>query len=294
MTAVHHRTAEVDGLTVFYREAGPADAPVLLLLHGYPTSSHMFRHLIPALAGPYRVIAPDHIGFGRSSTPGADDFPYTFDALAEVTRGFLAALGVDRYAIYVQDYGAPIGWRLALADPRAVTGVVSQNGNAYEDGFVPEFWEPVWAYGADPGPANEARLRPALEREAVRWQYTHGVPDPSLIAPDTWEHDLALLARPGVDRAQLALFADYASNVALYPAVHAWLRASGVPVLAVWGRNDEIFGPAGAEAFRRDAPDAEILLVDGGHFLLESHLGTVAEAITRFRPRVVAHRARQQ
>ncbi|MEU6483307.1 alpha/beta fold hydrolase [Streptomyces sp. NPDC046887] len=287
MVAVHHRTVDVDGLTVFYREAGPSDAPVLLLLHGYPTSSHMFRHLIPALAGPYRVIAPDHIGFGRSSAPGTSDFSYTFDALAEVTRGFLSALGVHRYAIYVQDYGAPIGWRLALASPEAVTAVVSQNGNAYEDGFVPEFWEPVWAYGARPTPSTEAALRPALGREAVEWQYTHGVPDPSLIDPDAWEHDLALLARPGVDRAQLALFGDYSGNRALYPAVHEWLRSHRVPVLAIWGRNDEIFAAAGAEAFRRDAPDAEIVLLDGGHFLLESHLDTVAAAILRFRPRVL-------
>ncbi|WUX86509.1 alpha/beta hydrolase [Streptomyces sp. NBC_01426] len=278
---------DVDGLTVFYREAGPSDAPVLLLLHGYPTSSHMFRHLIPALAGHYRVIAPDHIGFGRSSAPGVTDFPYTFDALAEVTRGFLAGLGVHRYAIYVQDYGAPIGWRLALADPEAVLAVVSQNGNAYEEGFVPEFWEPIWTYGAHRSPENEAGLRPALGRAAVEWQYTHGVPDPSLIDPDAWEHDLALLARPGVDRAQLALFGDYAGNRALYPAVHDWLRSSRVPVLAIWGRNDEIFASAGAEAFRRDAPDAEIVLLDGGHFLLESHLDAVAEAIIRFRPRVL-------
>ena len=278
---------DVDGLTVFYREAGPADAPVLLLLHGYPTSSHMFRHLIPALAGPYRVIAPDHIGFGRSSAPGTADFSYTFDALAEVTRGFLAALGVHRYAIYVHDYGAPVGWRLALESPESVTAVVSQNGNAYEDGFVPDFWAPVWAYGAQRSAENEALVRPALSREAVEWQYTHGVPDPSLVDPDTWEHDLALLARPGVDRAQLALFADYTSNRALYPRVHAWLRASRVPVLAIWGRNDEIFAPAGAEAFRRDVPDAEIVLLDGGHFLLESHLDEVAAAIIGFRPRVL-------
>ncbi|KOG86765.1 alpha/beta fold hydrolase [Streptomyces varsoviensis] len=287
MVAVHHRTADVDGLTVFYREAGPADAPVLLLLHGYPTSSHMFRHLIPALAGPYRVIAPDHIGFGRSSAPDVSEFDYTFDALAEVTRGFLAAVGVRRYAIYVQDYGAPIGWRLALADPAAVLAVVSQNGNAYEAGFVPDFWAPIWAYGGHRSPENEALLRPALSREAVEWQYTHGVPDPSLIDPDAWEHDLALLARPGVDRAQLALFGDYASNRDRYPAVHEWLRSHRVPVLAIWGRNDEIFGPAGAEAFRRDAPDAEIVLLDGGHFLLESHLDEVAAAILAFRPRVV-------
>ncbi|MER5778267.1 alpha/beta hydrolase [Streptomyces sp. NPDC002039] len=287
MVAVHHRTMDVDGLTVFYREAGPSDAPVLLLLHGYPTSSHMFRRLIPALAGHYRVIAPDHIGFGRSSAPSVTDFPYTFDALAEVTRGFLSGLGVHRYAIYVQDYGAPIGWRLALASPEAVLAVVSQNGNAYEEGFVPDFWEPIWAYGAHRSPENEARLRPALGREAVEWQYTHGVLDPSLIDPDAWEHDLALLARPGVDRAQLALFGDYSGNRALYPAVHDWLRSSRVPVLAIWGRNDEIFASAGAEAFRRDAPDAEILLLDGGHFLLESHPDDVAAAIIRFRPRVL-------
>ncbi|MFF7650312.1 alpha/beta fold hydrolase [Streptomyces sp. NPDC007983] len=286
MVAVHHRTVEVDGLTVFYREAGPADAPVLLLLHGYPTSSHMFRHLIPALAGPYRVIAPDHIGFGRSSAPSVDEFAYTFDALAEVTRRFLAKIDVDRYAIYVQDYGAPVGWRLALADPDAVVAVVSQNGNAYEEGFVPEFWAPVWAYGADPSAEHEAELRPALGREAVEWQYTHGVADRSLVDPDAWEHDLALLARPGVDRAQLALFGDYATNRALYPAVHEWLRSRRVPVLAVWGRNDEIFAPAGAEAFRRDAPDAEILLLDGGHFLLETHLDDVTQAILAFRERV--------
>ncbi|MEU2756689.1 alpha/beta hydrolase [Streptomyces sp. AD16] len=288
MVAVHHRTAEVDGLTVFYREAGPADAPVLLLLHGYPSSSHMFRHLIPALAGPYRVIAPDHIGFGRSSAPDVTEFPYTFEALAEVTGALLAGLGVRRYAVYVQDYGAPIAWRLALASPQALTAVVSQSGNAYEEGFVPEFWAPVWAYGADPGAENEALMRTALGREAVEWQYTHGVPDAEVVDPDAWEHDLALLARPGVDRAQLALFADYQSNRNLYPAVHEWLRSAGVPVLAVWGRNDEIFGPAGAEAFRRDAPDAEILLLDGGHFLLESHLDEVAAAVLRFRPRVLA------
>ncbi|SOD59145.1 Pimeloyl-ACP methyl ester carboxylesterase [Streptomyces zhaozhouensis] len=283
---VYHRAVDVDGLDVFYREAGPADAPVLLLLHGYPTSSHMFRHLIPALAGPYRVIAPDHIGFGRSSAPDAGEFAYTFDALADVTRRFLAALDVRRYALYVQDYGAPVGWRLALAAPESVLAVISQNGNAYEEGFVPEFWEPVWAYGDDRTPENEARVRTALSREAVEWQYTHGVPDPTLIAPDTWEHDLALLARPGVDRAQLALFADYRTNRALYPAVHAWLRAYRVPVLAVWGRNDEIFGPAGAEAFRDDVPDAEVVLLDGGHFLLESHLDEVATAIRDFRPRL--------
>lgn len=283
MTNVHHHTVTIDGLEVFYREAGPQDAPVLLLLHGYPTSSHMFRHLIPALADRYRVIAPDHIGFGRSSAPSADDFTYTFDALTDVTSSFLEAVGVTSYTVYVQDYGAPIAWRLALASPEAVEGVISQNGNAYEEGFVSEFWEPIWAYGADPSPAHEAALRPALAREAIEWQYTHGVPDTSLIAPDAWEHDIALMAREGIDRAQLALFADYVSNRELYPQVHDWLRSSGVPVLAIWGKNDEIFGAAGASAFRKDSPHARVELLDGGHFLLESHLDDVVRIIRDWR-----------
>ena len=283
MAVTHHRTVDVDGLDVFYREAGPEQAPVILLLHGYPTSSHMFRHLLPALAGTYRVIAPDHIGFGRSSAPDVQDFEYTFDSLTRLTQGFLDALGVETYTVYVQDYGAPIAWRLALADPAAITGVISQNGNAYEEGFVPEFWAPIWAYGEEPSAENEAALRPALEREAIRWQYTHGVPDPTTVDPDAWEHDLRTLERPGVDRAQLALFGDYASNRALYPQVQQWLRSSGVPVLAVWGRNDEIFAAAGAEAFRRDAPSARIELLDGGHFLLESHLDEVARIILDWR-----------
>jgi pimeloyl-ACP methyl ester carboxylesterase len=279
MVAVHHRIVSVDGLDVFWREAGPADAPVLLLLHGYPSSSHMFRHLIPALGDRYRVIAPDHIGFGRSSAPSADDFDYSFAALADVTGRFLSTIGLTRYTIYVQDYGAPVGWRLALADPDAVEGVVSQNGNAYEDGFVPDFWDPIWADAAERTDATRDALRPALGREAVEWQYTHGVPDPTTVDPDAWEHDLALLARPGQDDVQLDLFRDYATNRELYPAVHAWLRESGVPVLAIWGRNDEIFAAAGAEAFRRDAPGAQVELVDGGHFLLESHLDLVATTL---------------
>jgi pimeloyl-ACP methyl ester carboxylesterase len=279
MTTVHHRTVSVDGLDVFYREAGAADAPVVLLLHGYPTSSHMFRHLIPALADRYRVIAPDHIGFGRSSAPSVDDFDYTFAALAEVTGRFLAAVGVDEYAIYVQDYGAPVGWRLALDHPEAVTGVISQNGNAYEEGFVPSFWDPIWADAAERTAETRDALRPALGRDAVEWQYTHGVPDPSTVDPDAWEHDLALLARPGQDDVQLALFRDYATNRDLYPAVHDWLRDSRVPVLAIWGRHDEIFAAAGAAAFRQDSPDARVELVDGGHFLLESHLDVVAATV---------------
>ncbi|MFF2633830.1 alpha/beta fold hydrolase [Microbacterium sp. NPDC058021] len=283
MPTVHHRTIRVDDLDVFYREAGPADAPVLLLLHGYPTSSHMFRHLIPALADRYRVIAPDHIGFGRSSAPAVDDFPYTFDALADVTARFLEEVGVTRYTVYVQDYGAPVAWRLALRDPAAIEGIISQNGNAYVEGFVDDFWAPIWAYGADPSPENESALRPALERAAVEWQYTHGVPDPTTVDPDAWEHDIALLRRPGVDRAQLHLFGDYATNRELYPRLHTWLRETQVPVLAVWGRNDEIFDAAGAEAFRRDVPNARIELLDAGHFLLESNLDDVVEIIRDWR-----------
>ncbi|MGC2977873.1 alpha/beta fold hydrolase [Brevibacterium sp. FAM 25378] len=283
MSLVHHRTVSIDGMDVFYREAGPQDAPVILLLHGYPTSSHMFRHLIPALADQYRVIAPDHIGFGRSSAPSVEEFDYTFDALAKVTASLLDTLGVTNYTVYVHDYGAPIAWRLALRDPDSIEGVISQNGNAYEEGFVPEFWEPIWAYANDPSASNERALRPALEREAIHWQYTHGVPDVTTVSPDAWELDIALMARPGVDRAQLALFADYASNRPLYPKVHQWLRTNEVPVLAVWGKNDEIFGPAGATAFLRHAPNARIELIDGGHFVLESHLDEVVEIIHDWR-----------
>lgn len=283
MVAVHHRESIVDGWKVFYREAGPADAPVMLLLHGYPTSSHMFRHLIPALADRYHVIAPDHIGFGRSSAPGVDEFEYTFRELARITRAFLTSVSVDRFTVYAQDYGAPIAWRLALENPDAVEGVISQNGNAYDEGFVPDFWAPIWAYGQDPSRENEEALRPALAREAVEWQYLHGVPDPSVVDPDAWEHDIALLGRPGNDLVQLALFADYHTNRALYPRFHEWLRTSQVPVLAIWGCNDQIFGPAGAEAFRRDATDPRIELLDGGHFLLESHLDDVVAAVRDWR-----------
>lgn len=283
MVHVHHRTVSIDGLDVFWREAGRADAPVLLLLHGYPASSHMFRHLIPALADRYRLVAPDHIGFGRSSTPSVADFEYTFDNLTAVTRRFLETIGVKQYTIYVQDYGAPIGWRLALADPSAVEGVISQNGNAYEEGFVPAFWDPIWADAAGRSVETQEALLPALGRDAVEWQYTHGVPDPSLVDPDAWEHDLSLLSREGQDRLQLSLFRDYASNRRIYPAVHEWLRSSQVPVLAIWGKNDEIFAAAGAEAFRRDAPNAQIELVDGGHFLLESDLELVVDAIREWR-----------
>jgi pimeloyl-ACP methyl ester carboxylesterase len=253
-----------------------------VLLHGFPTSSHMFRHLIPALADRYHVTAPDHIGFGYSAMPTVDEFDYTFDALADVTAGLLDQLGIDRYAIYVQDYGAPIGWRLALRDPDRITAIISQNGNAYTDGFVKQFWDGLFAYASAPGPDTEPPVRAALSPDSTRWQYLHGVPDPSLVSPDTWTLDQALLDRPGNDEIQLGLFRDYPTNVDLYPAVHEYFRTSQVPLLAVWGARDEIFSPDGARAFARDLPDAEIHLFDTGHFALESHLDAITGYIRGF------------
>ncbi|MGW1836929.1 alpha/beta fold hydrolase [Streptomyces sp. NPDC002067] len=283
MTEIHHRFATVRGHRLFYREAGPREAPALVLLHGFPTSSRMFRHLIPALADRFHLIAPDHLGFGRSDAPPADTFPYTFDALADLTEALLTHLGIARYAVYVQDYGAPLAWRLALRTPEAVTAVITQNGNAYEDGFVPGFWDPLWAYAADPGPRTEPAVRTALTLDAIRWQYLHGVARPELVDPDTWTTDHHEISRPGNDLVQLALFRDYATNRPLYPRLHTYFRESQVPLLAVWGANDEIFGPEGAHAFARDLPGAEIHLVPGGgHFLLESHLDTVAGYVRGF------------
>jgi pimeloyl-ACP methyl ester carboxylesterase len=282
MTTVHHRYCTVEGQQMFYREAGPPAAPAIVLLHGFPASSFMFRNLIPSLAGQYRVIAPDHLGFGFSDTPPADDFHYTFDALASLTGALLRQLGVTRYAMYVQDYGAPIGWRLALADPAAVTAIVTQNGNGYEAGFTEDFWQPVREYWHQQNPHTEQALRGALTLEAIRWQYLHGVPDESVVSPDTWHHDFDLVSRPGSDAIQLRLFADYATNIPLYSYLHAYLRDSRVPLLAVWGRNDEIFGPDGARAFAEDAHRAEIHLLDGGHFLLESQLDAAVGCILPF------------
>jgi pimeloyl-ACP methyl ester carboxylesterase len=288
MTSVHHRYATVGGQKLFYREAGPADAPAVVLLHGFPASSFMFRDLIPPLADRYHLIAPDYLGFGLSDAPPAGEFGYSFDALASLTAGLLGQLGVTRYAMYVHDYGAPVGWRLALADPGAVSAIITQNGNGYEAGFGEEFWKPVRAYWQDQNPQTEAPIRQALTLEAIRWQYLQGVPDQSLVSPDTWYHDHALVSRPGNDLVQLALFADYATNLPLYPRLHAYLRDSRVPLLAVWGRNDHIFVPAGALAFADDAPGAEIRLLDGGHFLLESHLDAAADLIRGFLERTVA------
>jgi pimeloyl-ACP methyl ester carboxylesterase len=282
MATVHHRYATIDGHRLFYREAGDAAAPTLVLLHGFPTSSYMFRHLIPALADEYHVVAPDHLGFGLSDAPPVDEFDYTFDGLTASTAGLLRNLGVERYAMYVQDYGAPIGWRLALGDPSAITAIISQNGNAYDAGFVESFWKTVWDYQTAPTGEAEAAVRKFFTLEATQWQYVTGVQDQTLVDPGSWYHDFALLSRPGNDEVQLALFRDYATNSPLYPRVQQYFRERRVPLLAVWGRGDEIFGPAGAEAFAADLPYADIHLLDGGHFLLESALDEVTGLIRKF------------
>jgi pimeloyl-ACP methyl ester carboxylesterase len=287
MHAIHYRYATVDGQRLFYREAGAADAPAIVLLHGFPASSFMFRDLIPLLADRYHVIAPDHLGFGLSDAPPAGDFGYTFDALAALTAGLLRQAGVTRYAMLVQDYGAPVGWRLALNDPEAVTAIITQNGNGYEVGFIEDFWKLVRELWRDRNPQTEGALRQVMTMDAIRWLYLQGVPDESLVSPETWEHDFALVSRPGNDLVQLALFADYATNLPLYPRLHAWLRAHPVPLLAVWGRNDPTFAPEGALAFAADAPGAEICLLDGGHFLLESHLHAAAGIIRGFLARAL-------
>jgi pimeloyl-ACP methyl ester carboxylesterase len=286
MPAVHYRYLTVDGHRLFFREAGDPHAPALVLLHGFPTSSYMFRELVPALADRYHVIAPDHLGFGLSDAPSVEQFDYTFDALTALTQGLLRELGIDRYAMYVQDYGAPIGWRLALDNPTAITAIISQSGNAYDAGFVESFWKVVNAYQSEQTAETEAAVRQFLTLDATRWQYLTGVPDETLVNPESWYHDYTLLSRPGNDNVQLTLLRDYASNSPLYPRVHEYFRSSKVPLLAVWGRGDEIFGPAGAQAFADDLPDAEIHLLDGGHFLLESALDQVAGLIQSFLAKV--------
>jgi pimeloyl-ACP methyl ester carboxylesterase len=284
---VRYRTVDVDGHRVFYREAGDATRPALLLLHGFPTSSHMFRDLIPRLADRFHLIAPDLPGFGFSDAPDRAQFRYTFDHLATVIAGFTDAIGLQRYAIYVFDYGAPVGFRLALARPERVTAIVSQNGNAYEEGLSGD-WSPIQRYWQEPNAANREALRAQLTPEATKWQYVHGVSDEALVAPESYTLDSALLARPGNDEIQLDLFLDYASNVALYPAFHAYFATRKPPFLAVWGRNDPFFLPPGAEAFRRDNPNAEVHFYDTGHFALETHAADIADAIRGFLGRVVA------
>jgi pimeloyl-ACP methyl ester carboxylesterase len=273
---IHYRTIDTAGHRVFYREAGDATNPTLLLLHGFPTSSHMYRNLIPLLADRFHLVAPDLPGFGHTTSPAG--FAHTFGNLAEVIKGFTDAIQLDRYALYVFDYGAPVGFRLALARPDRVTAIVSQNGNAYQEGLSTN-WDPIQRYWREPTPENRDSLRTLLTLESTKWQYVHGVPDASLVSPDGYTLDHALLARPGNAEIQLDLFRDYATNVALYPQFQAYLRTRQPPLLAVWGRNDPFFLPAGAEAYRRDNPNAVVRLLDTGHFALETHAGEIASAV---------------
>ncbi|MEV0618895.1 alpha/beta hydrolase [Nonomuraea sp. NPDC050404] len=284
--AVRHRTATVDGRTVFYREAGDPAAPSLVLLHGFPTSSHMFRALMSDLADRFHLIAPDHIGFGYSDAPAVTDFDYSFDNLAAVTTGLLDRLGLDRFALYVMDYGAPIGLRIASRQPHRITGLIVQSGNAYNEGFTP-FWEGLFAYARDRA-AHEPAMRKMLEPEATRWQYTHGVPADRLdrLTPDTWTLDQALLERPGNKEVQLQLFFDYQTNLPLYATFQEYFRTHRPPMLITWGEHDEIFGADGARAYTRDLPDAELHLLDAGHFALETHGEEIAGLIRDFLGRI--------
>ena len=280
---VQFRTAAVDGHQIFYREAGDPQRPTLLLLHGFPSSSHMFRDLIPLLQDQFHIVAPDLPGFGFTVVDPSRPFTYSFDALAQVIQRFTDAIGLTRYALYVFDYGAPVGFRLARARPDRVTAIISQNGNAYEEGLSAG-WGPVQAYWRDPTPANRDALRSMQTLETTRWQYTHGAADPTQVAPESYTLDAALMARPGNDEIQLDLFGDYKSNVALYPAFQAYFRTHKPPFLAVWGRNDPFFLPPGAEAFKRDIPDATVQFFDTGHFALETHAVEIAAAILAFFP----------
>ena len=282
---ISYRTVAVDGLKVFFREAGDPRASAVLLLHGFPTSSHMYRELIPVLADRYHVVAPDLPGFGFTEAPDRERFKYSFDHLAEVMDRFTEVIGLRRYALYVFDYGAPVGFRLAVRHPERVAALISQNGNAYEEGLS-ENWNPIQAYWKDPSPQNREALRAFLTPETTEWQYTHGAADPERLSPDSWTLDSALLARPGNDEIQLDLFGDYQSNIALYPKFQEYFRNSRPPLLAVWGKNDPFFLPAGAEAFRRDNPRAEIHLLDAGHFALESRGPEIAVIIFNFLARM--------
>jgi len=281
MPTIHYRTADVDGLNVFYREAGTRAAPKLLLLHGFPSASHMFRDLIPLLADRFHIVAPDLPGFGRSDMPSRTDFTYTFDNLADVIDRFTQIVGFDKFAIYVFDYGAPTGFRLAVRHPERITAMISQNGNAYEEGLS-EGWNPIRAYWQDASEANRKALRDLLKPETTYWQYTHGVPDTLQVSPDGYSLDNFYLARPGADEVQLDLFGDYKSNVALYPTFQNYFRTHKPLFLAVWGKNDPFFLPPGAEAFKRDIPDATVRFFDTGHFALETHATEIADEIRTF------------
>jgi len=287
---ISYKRATVDGNRIFYREAGPEGAPTILLLHGFPTSSHMFRNLIPELADRYHVVAPDLPGFGFSDAPNRTQFRYTFENLTMALDSFIQSIGIERFAIYVFDYGAPVGFRLALARPERITAIISQNGNAYVEGLS-QGWNPIQKYWKEPTPENRTALRAFLKPEATKRQYLHGVQDESQVAPESYELDSALLARPGNDEIQLDLFLDYASNVALYPKFQEYFRIKQPSLLAVWGKNDPFFLPPGAEAFKRDNPNAEVHFYDTGHFALETHHQEIAGAIRDFLDRKVASKA---
>jgi len=281
MAPVRYRTANVDSFKIFYREAGSTDAPKLLLLHGFPSAGHMFRDLIPLLADRFHIVAPDLPGFGQSDMPPREKFSYTFDNIARVIERFTEVIGFDRFAVYVFDYGAPTGFRLAVRYPERISAIISQNGNAYAEGLS-EGWTPIKAYWQDASSANRNALRAFLTPETTRWQYTHGVPDPTLVSPDGQNLDNFYLARPGADEIQLDLFGDYKSNVALYPSFQDYFRTHKPPFLAVWGKNDPFFVPPGSEAFKRDNPLAVVRFLDTGHFALETHAREIADSIRDF------------
>jgi pimeloyl-ACP methyl ester carboxylesterase len=281
MHTVHYRAADIGGLKISYREAGRPDAPTLLLLHGFPTAGHMFRDLIPLLAESFHLVAPDLPGFGQSSMPSRDAFKYTFENLAMAIDRFTDAVGLKRFALYIFDYGAPTGLRIALKHPDRITAIVSQNGNAYEEGLS-DGWNPIRKYWEDASQANRDALRAFLKPETTFWQYTHGVSDPAKVSPDGYSLDSFYLSRPGADEVQLDLFGDYKSNVALYPTFQKYFRDRKPPLLAVWGKNDPFFLPPGAEAYKRDIPGAVVRFFDTGHFALETHAVEIAAAIRDF------------
>jgi pimeloyl-ACP methyl ester carboxylesterase len=284
---VFYRTAKVEGLNLFYREAGPVDAPAVVLLHGFPSSSHMYRNLIPVLATRYHVIAPDYPGFGYSDAPKAEEFEYTFDHLAKIVELFLEQKGIAKYSIYIQDYGSPVGFRLATAHPERVQAIISQNGNAYDEGLSAFWGEYLMPYWKERNAETEGKMRGLLSLEATKMQYLTGVRDAQQVSPDAWQHDQALLDRAGNQEIQLDLFYDYRNNLSLYPVWHEYLRTKQPPVLLAWGKNDQIFIEPGARAFLRDQPEAELHLLDTGHFALEEDAETIGKLMLDFLGRKV-------